>query len=245
MIAIENARLFEEVQARTRELEARTRELTESLEQQTAASEILRVIARSPTDVQPVFDTIATSVARLCGARYCVVFRFDGELVHFVAQHGLPPEGIAGNQQNFPMPPGRGSAAARSILSRTVEQIPDVEADPDFAHGSISVTRAVKVRSLLAVPMLKGDVPAGAIVVARPETGFFPERQVELVETLADQAVIAIRMCGCSRKCRRGRAIWKRARRNSARRCNSRRLQLTCSSRSAAPRSTCRSCSTP
>ena len=183
VIAIENVRLFEEVQARTREL-------TESLERQTAASEILRVIARSPADVQPVFDTIASSVAQLCAARFCIVFRFDGELVHFVAAHGLPPEAVAGNRQAFPMPPGRGSAAARAILSRTVEQIPDVEADSDFAHARI--TRLAKVRSLIAVPMLKDDVPVGAIVVARPQIGFFPERQIELLKTFADQAVIAI-----------------------------------------------------
>ena len=137
-----------------------------------------------------MFDTIATSVAQLCAARYCIVFGFDGELVHFVAEHGLPPEAIAGNRQVYPMPPGRGSAAARAILSRTVEQIPDVEADPDFAHAWI--TRRAKVRSLIAVPMLKDDVPAGAIVVARPQTGLFPERQIDLLKTFADQAVIAI-----------------------------------------------------
>ena len=85
VIAIENVRLFEEVQARNRDL-------TESLERQTAMSDILRVISRSPTDVQPVFETIAESAARLCSARFCTVFRFDGELIHFAAQHGLPPE---------------------------------------------------------------------------------------------------------------------------------------------------------
>jgi GAF domain-containing protein len=190
VIAIENARLFEEVQARTRELESRTRELTESLEQQTATSEILRVISRSPTDVQPVFETIAASVARLCAARFCTVYRFDGELLHFVAEHGLSPEGIAANRQAYPMRHGRGSAAARSMLSRNVEQIPDVEADPDFA--TISVTRAVNVRSVVAVPMLKDAAPVGAIVMARPETGLFPDRQIELLKTFADQAVIAI-----------------------------------------------------
>ena len=105
------SRLFEEVQARNREL-------TESLERQTATRDILRVISRSPTDVQPVFETIAESAARLCSARYCVVFRFDGELIHFAAQHGLTPEATDAQRRAFPMPPGRGSGASRAIPVR-------------------------------------------------------------------------------------------------------------------------------
>ena len=183
VIAIENVRLFEEVQARNRDL-------TESLERQTAMSDILRVISRSPTDVQPVFETIAESAARLCSARFCTVFRFDGELIHFAAQHGLTPEAIDAQRRAFPMLPGRGSGASRAILSAVVEQIPDVNTDPDYQIGETA--RAMSARSVLAVPMLRDGRPVGSINLGRPEPGYFPSRQIELLQTFADQAVIAI-----------------------------------------------------
>jgi two-component system, NtrC family, sensor kinase len=183
VIAIENVRLFGEVQARNRDL-------TESLERQTAMSDILRVISRSPTDVQPVFETIAESAARLCGGHFCTVFRFDGELIHFVAQHGLPSEGVEEQRRAFPKLPGRGSGASRAIRSATVEQIPDVNADPDYEVGETA--RAIGARSVLAVPMLRDGRPVGSINIGRTEPGYFPPRQVELLQTFADQAVIAI-----------------------------------------------------
>jgi two-component system, NtrC family, sensor kinase len=108
VIAIENARLFDEVQSRTRELQ-------ESLEYQSASSEVLSVISRSPTDVQPVFDTIAESAANLCHAEFCNVFRFDGQLVYFAAAHGTRPDAIDAMRSRFPLPPGRGFAAGRAI----------------------------------------------------------------------------------------------------------------------------------
>ena len=130
------ARLLADIPADLNQrLDIRTKELTEALEQQTATSEILRVISSSPTDVQPVFDTIAQSAARLCKARFCHVFRFDGELMHFAASHGLTPEGIEALRRLYPLAPGRATAAGRSILSGTVEEIPDVHADPDYRHG--------------------------------------------------------------------------------------------------------------
>jgi GAF domain-containing protein len=183
VIAIENVRLFDEVQARNRAL-------GESLEQQTAMSEILSVISKSPTDVQPVFETIAESAARLCQARYCVVFRFDGELIHFMAHHGLSPEAVELQRGAFPSAPGQTSAVARAILGGRVEQIPDVEADETFALGL--VTRTMGARGVVSVPMLRDGRPVGAINLARAEVGYFPERQIELLKTFADQAVIAI-----------------------------------------------------
>jgi GAF domain-containing protein len=131
VIAIENARLFEAEQASKRELQ-------ESLDYQTATSDVLSVISRSPTDVQPVFNTIARSAAQLCKAQFCHVFRFDGHLIHFVASHGLSPTGAEAMRAKYPLPPGRASAAARSILTATVEEIPDVNADPDFEHGDVA-----------------------------------------------------------------------------------------------------------
>src|SRR5262245_22878983 len=181
VIAIENTRLVEELQASKRELQ-------ESLNYQTSISEVLGVTSRSPTDVQPVFDTIARNAARLCSARFCFVFRFDGKLIHFAASDGLDPEGEKSSRSEYPLPPCRASAATRAILNAAVEEIPDVVADPDYEHeGS-----AKYFRSIVAVPMLKNGHPIGAIAVSRPAVGPFPKRQIELLETFADQAVIAI-----------------------------------------------------
>jgi signal transduction histidine kinase len=186
VIAIENARLFEEVQARTREL-------TQSLEHQTATSEVLGVISRSPTDAQPVFDSIAQSAAQLCGAQHCNVYQFDGRLIHFAATHlvpGMPPQAREANMKQPPIAPGRGNAAARSIAYGTVAEIPDIDADPDYERRD--VTRISNLRSTMSVPMLKDGHPIGAIVVSRSEKGRFSERQIKLLQTFADQAVIAI-----------------------------------------------------
>jgi GAF domain-containing protein len=183
VIAIENTRLFEQVQARTNELQR-------TLEYQTATSEVLEVIGRSPTDLQPVFDAIAQSAARLCNAQFCHLFRFDGQLTHLAAVHGLSPEGREALRSIFPMPPGRATAAARAILSGAIEEIPDVTTDFDYAYADIA--KIITFRSIVAVPMIKDGRPIGAIAVARSETGRFPKQQIELLRTFADQAVIAI-----------------------------------------------------
>jgi signal transduction histidine kinase len=183
VIAIENVRLFEAEQQRSREL-------SQSLEQQTATADVLRVISSSPTNAQPVFDMIAQSAARLCKAQFCHVFRFDGELIHFEAVHGYAPEVAAVSRAMYPMAPGRGSAAARSILSGSVEEISDILADHDYEHGEQA--KRMNYRSIVAVPMLKHDRPIGAIAIAQSQTGHFPAWQIELLRTFADQAVIAI-----------------------------------------------------
>src|SRR5215831_5696498 len=180
VIAIENTRLFEAEQASKRELQ-------ESLEYQSATSDVLNVISRSQTDVQPVLESIAKSAAQLCNAQFCHVFRFDGQLIHFTASHGQPLEQIEAIRKVHPIAPGRVSAAARAILSGKIEEIPDIHTDPDYQHG-----RTANFSSVVAVPMLKDGRPIGAIAMARSETGSFPERQVEMLKTFADQAVIAI-----------------------------------------------------
>jgi signal transduction histidine kinase/CheY-like chemotaxis protein len=172
------------------QIAALSRELGESLEQQAATSEILHIISSSPNDAQRVFDTIAKSAARLCGAQFCHVFRFDGELVHFAAEHGLAPEGVAAIRRAYPVPPGRASAAARAIISGAIAEIPDVHADPDYAHGGFA--KVMNFRSIVAVPMMREERPIGAIAMARSQTGYFPDRQIQLLRTFADQAVIAI-----------------------------------------------------
>jgi len=183
VIAIENVRLFTE-------LADRNRDLTEALEQQTATSEILRVISSSPTDVQPVFDAIAHSAARLCEAEVAGVFRYDGQLLHFVAHHGLTPEGAEAMGRAFPMAPSRGSAASRAVLSAGVEKVPDVHVDPDYVLGAAA--QAGKFRSTVGVPMVRNGVPIGSITISRTRPGLLPDAQVELLKTFADQAVIAI-----------------------------------------------------
>jgi GAF domain-containing protein/CheY-like chemotaxis protein len=182
VIAIENVRLF-------KELEARNADLAEALEQQIATSDILRVISSSPTDVQPVFETIVNSTPRLCGTNFCALYRFDGELLHLVAHHNLTGDTLAALQRLYPMRPSRRQASGRAILSSAVVEITDVQSDPDYDRG---VAVASGFGSMLAVPMLREGIPIGAIVTQRVETGPFPANQIALLKTFADQAVIAI-----------------------------------------------------
>jgi signal transduction histidine kinase len=168
------------------ELEKR---LAEALEQQTATSEILRVISSSPTDVQPVFDMIAENAQRLCEGHFCAVFRFDGELIHLAGHHGLSADGAVAYQRGFPLRPGRDSAIGRAILTRALAQIPDVQADPEY--GQLTIARAVTFRAIVAVPMLRDGKPEGGIAVSRSRAGPFSDKQLALLRTFADQAVIA------------------------------------------------------
>ena len=183
MIAIENVRLFQE-------LEARNRELADTLTQQTATAQILRVISSSPTDIQPVLDTIAASAARLCEAERCFVFRFDGQQLHFAAHHGFSPKALASVRSIWPAPPGRGTAAGRAVLDRRIAHIPDVHQDREYAVAAVAT--AATFRGIIAVPMLREGVPIGVITLLRPKPGPFSPGQIALLETFADQAVIAI-----------------------------------------------------
>jgi len=167
-----------------------TRELNEAREQQIATADVLKVISGSPTDVQPVFDMIAESAARLCDGQFCFVYRFDGQLLHFVAHHSLTPEVFEMNRRAWPAPPSRRSAAARAILERGFVQIPDINADPDYVLGAMA--EVGKYRSLVAVPIIRDDLAIGSIAVARAQAGLLPDPQVELLKTFADQAAIAI-----------------------------------------------------
>src|SRR5258705_3701840 len=169
-----------------RDLEQR---LAESLERETPTAEILRVISRSPSDVQPVFDAIVKSAVRLCGARDGAVFSFDGDLVHLVAHHNFSEARLEDVRKQYPMRPARAHISGRAILSGSIVQIPDVALDPEY--GSPLAARG-GFRSLLGVPILGGGAPIGAIVIYRPESGPFPDQQISLLKTFADQAVIAI-----------------------------------------------------
>jgi two-component system, NtrC family, sensor kinase len=167
-----------------------TSALTESLEQQTATGEILDVISRSPTDLQPVFDAIAERAVRLCDALFGSVYRFDGELIHMVADSNYPLEALEASRQLFPARAGRGLFTGRAILERAVVHVPDIERDPEYdPHPLI---RAAGFRSVLSMPMLDDDAPIGAITVWRAGVGPFGDKQISLLRTFAAQAVIAI-----------------------------------------------------
>jgi GAF domain-containing protein len=183
VIAIENTRLLNE-------LRQRTDDLSESLEQQTATSEVLRVISSSPTNAQPVFDAIAESAVRLCGGQFSFVVWFDGKVMDFASCYGLSDEGLKAFRSLLPMPATEGTASGRATLRRTVVEIPDVLADP--AYGTQGLAKTVTYRSIVAVPLLHEGTPIGSIAVARANTGSFPKRQIELLKTFAEQAVIAI-----------------------------------------------------
>jgi GAF domain-containing protein len=176
VIAIENVRLFTELEARNRDL--------------TATGEILRVISTSPTDVQPVFDTIVESAARLCHAVFSSLGTFDGEMMDIVAAHNWTPAAWDVAHRTWPAPPSRALATGRAILERAVVHVPDVELDREY--DSPEMSRAVGFRSILCVPMLRDGVPLGVIGVGRAAPGPFSDNQIALLKTFADQAVIAI-----------------------------------------------------
>ena len=184
VIAVENVRLLNE-------LEARNAELTDSLERQTATSEILRVISGSTMDAQPVFQAIVENAVRLSGARFGSVFRFDGEQMHHVAHHDYPQVALEFSLRTFPTAPTRDLFAGRCILDRQVVHVPDVGEDKDVRIGRDFAERG-GFRSVLSVPMLHDGAPIGAITVWGGEARPFSDKQIGLLLTFADQAVIAV-----------------------------------------------------
>ncbi len=175
-IAIDTVRLFHEAK--------------EALEQQTATSEILRVISTSPTDVHPVFETIAANALELCDGKFSVIYRFDGELIHIAANKNLEPEGGSAFRIAYPCPPSRSGVTQRAILTGAIVHIADVLEDPEYVYHDAA--RTADYRSALSVPMLRDGQPIGAITVFRDVARPFPDTQVELLKIFADQAVIAI-----------------------------------------------------
>jgi signal transduction histidine kinase len=182
VIAIENTRLLNE-------LRQRTADLTESLDQQTATSKVLEVISRSAFDLQAVFETVAESSVRLCGADRAFIYRFDGELLRMAVALNAP-QALKDFLSQNPMRPGRYSGAARAALERQTIHIPDVLADPEYSYGSKDVEA---LRTVLSVPILKGNDLLGVVgIYTLEEVRPFTDKQIALVETFADQAAIAI-----------------------------------------------------
>src|SRR5262249_26286720 len=182
-------RLTEQLESCQRELESSNTELRETREQQTTTGEILRVIASSPTDLQPVFQTILDNAVRLCEAQNGAVFRFDGEFFRAVVWNNTSPA-FSAFEQNTPIPPGRESALRRVGLEKRPVHIPDMLADSECIVPQ--PYREEGIRTNLGVPLLKETELIGAIAIHRREVRPFTENQIKLLETFADQAVIAI-----------------------------------------------------
>jgi two-component system NtrC family sensor kinase len=182
VIAIENVRLFDELQAKTRDL-------TESLQQQTATADVLKVISRSAFDLQTVLDTLIESAAKLSEAENGIIARQIGSGFHAVAGYGHTPQRWA-TIKNFPIEAGRGTFIGRAIAEGRTVHVPDVMADPEFGGGIMQ--QAIGYRSVLCTPLLREGVPIGVIGLARNSVRPFTAKQIELVSTFADQAVIAI-----------------------------------------------------
>jgi two-component system, NtrC family, sensor kinase len=189
VIAIENVRLFTELQEKNRALTAAHAQVTEALEQQTATSEILRAISASPTDLQGVLDTVAASAARLCDSVDAQIFRVDGTMLRIAAFYGQLPKTTSADAR----PISRGSVNGRAVVDRQTIHVHDLaaESDTEFPIGK-AYQKRFGHRTLVATPLLREGAPIGAITIRRMEVRPFSEKEIKLLETFADQAVIAI-----------------------------------------------------
>jgi signal transduction histidine kinase/putative methionine-R-sulfoxide reductase with GAF domain len=187
VIAIENVRLFDEVQARTREL-------SESLEQQTASSEVLQVISSSPGELEPVFQVMLANATRICDAKFGMLYLWEGDAFRAVAFHNAPAAFVEARKRT-PLRPGPNTATARMVQTKKAVHVADLAAAQPYLEQVSHAVAAVElagVRTLLMVPMLKEDELVGAIAIYHQEVRPFTDKQIELVKNFAAQAVIAI-----------------------------------------------------
>jgi GAF domain-containing protein len=171
-------------------VQARTRELSETLEQQTATADVLKVISSSLNDLRPVFETIGHRAEKLCDADISVISMVDDDQIHLVSIHGVTEEGIEAVRRVYPMRRDGETLTARAIRSSKVCHVPDVLSDP--LYQTKDAARVSGFRAGLAVPMIREGQVIGAIFVSRKQAGLFTDAQVQLLKTFADQAVIAI-----------------------------------------------------
>ena len=183
VIAIENTRLLNE-------LRQRTGDLSESLEQQTATSQVLSVISSSPANIQPVLEIIGERAEKLCETEISVVSIVEGELIRLASIHGVTEAGVEAVRRVFPMRLTDETVTARAVRTRSVCHVADVLSDPQYQPKHAA--RLSGFRGSLGVPMVRDKQVVGAIFVARRQPGLFSDAQVQLLKTFADQAVIAI-----------------------------------------------------
>jgi two-component system NtrC family sensor kinase len=192
VIALENARLLGELQQRTDELAARNSEFGERIEHQSATIDVLKAMSASPGDPQPVFDLITRRAPGLCNAATASLFEFDGELVHLRSRVGTPayrtPQATEAYRRLFPMVPTRGSISCRAILDRQIVHVRDMASEP----GVSAAVRNLGHKSQISLPLLRDGAAIGAIALNAKEPGGFSDSQVALLQTFAEQAVIAI-----------------------------------------------------
>jgi signal transduction histidine kinase len=182
VIAIQNVRLFEEVQARTTDLQ-------ESLQQQTATADVLKVISRSAFDLKSVLTTLIESAKSLCGASLGIITLLDGEVMRLHVESGCTQAFVDFIQAN-PIRPGRETITGRVFMDGKPVHVADVQHDPEYNFGQAPTIGAY--RAVLAVPLMRDGAVEGVLLLGRPEPGPFSRRQLDLVQTFADQAVIAI-----------------------------------------------------
>ena len=195
VIAIENARLLNELRQRTTDLTERTADLTEALEQQTATSEVLQVISSSPGDLRPVFATMLEKAVRICDATFGNIFRWQDDVLHLVATHNTPPA-FAEFRRRSPLRSSPQYAVGRTIATKAAVHVADLAAERPYIEerdpGYVAAVELGGVRTFLAVPMLKESELIGLFTVYRQEVRPFSDKQVALVTNFAAQAVIAI-----------------------------------------------------
>ena len=195
VIAIENARLLNELRQRTTDLTERTGDLTEALEQQTATSEVLQVISSSPGDLEPVFATMLENAVRICDAKFGNIYRWDGEVLHLLASHNTPPA-FAEARKRSPLRPPPETPVGRMLAHKAAFHLADMAAHPGYIDrsdpGSVAAVELGGVRTILAIPMLKENELIGSFSVYRQEVRPFTDKQIALVTNFAAQAVIAI-----------------------------------------------------
>jgi two-component system NtrC family sensor kinase len=195
VIAIENARLLNELRQRTDDLTERTTELTEALEQQTATSEVLQTISSSPGELEPVFATMLEKAVGICDAKFGNIYRWDGEALHLAATHNAPPAYAEERRRSPHYRPSLKIGVGRMVATKKVVHVADAAAEPAYIEKHPAYVTAVElggVRTYLTVPMLKENELIGAFTVFRQEVCPFTDRQISLVQNFAAQAVIAI-----------------------------------------------------